>query len=117
VICGCRRGCRGGSTEQNAFRRNNWDKPSTYIFCSWGVLIISSVASGLLPTVAAEPGTMEEDEALDLMDAAATIYRSVRTMDGNLSFIDGSGFDVGPTEDGNWYGRGQQIMFEMRFQG
>ena len=60
---------------------------------------------------------MNEDDALDLMDAAAAIYRSVRTSDGNLSFIDGSGFDVGPTEDGNWFGRGQSVFWELRFTG
>jgi len=71
----------------------------------------------VLLRVFAARALMEEDEALDLMDAAAAIYRSVRTTDGNLSFIDGSGFDVGPTEDGNWYGRGQSVFFEFRFSG
>lgn len=71
----------------------------------------------VLLRVFAARSLMEEDEALDLMDAAAAIYRSTRTADGNLSFINGSGFDVGPTEDGNWYGRGQSVFFEMRFIG
>lgn len=61
-------------------------------------------------------GVGNEDTALDLMADAMQIFRSVRS--GNLSFIgEGSGFDAGPTEDGNWFMRGSLMVFEYRFTG
>jgi hypothetical protein len=63
----------------------------------------------------------EEDEALRLMGAATAIFRSYREQDahgGDLSFIgSGSGFDWGPTEDGNWFMRGALCVFQYRFLG
>jgi hypothetical protein len=63
----------------------------------------------------------DEDAALDLMADAMGIFRSQRITDGlgnDLSFVgDGSGFDAGPTEDGNWFMRGSLIVWEYRFRG
>jgi hypothetical protein len=63
----------------------------------------------------------DEDRALDLMADAMAAFRSQRVTDaaGNtLSFIgEGSGFDVPPTEDGNWFTRGALMAFEYRFRG
>ena len=63
----------------------------------------------------------DEDRALDLMADAMAAFRSQRITDavGNdLSFIgEGSGFDVAPTEDGNWFTRGALMVFEYRFRG
>ena len=63
----------------------------------------------------------DEDHALDLMANATAAFRSQRITDaaGNdLSFIgEGSGFDVQPTEDGNWFTRGALVVFEYRFRG
>jgi len=65
--------------------------------------------------------TLSEDTALDLMSDALACFRGRRTVDtlGNtLSFIgEGSGFDVDPTEDGNWFVRGAMMVFEYRFIG
>lgn len=62
-----------------------------------------------------------EDVALDLMSDALACFRSQRVVDalGNtLSFIgEGSGFDVDPTEDGNWFIRGAMTVYEYRFIG
>lgn len=63
----------------------------------------------------------DEDEALDLLDDATSIFRSYRQIDkdGNdLSFIgEGSGFDWGPDENGVWFVRGCLTVFEYRFLG
>jgi hypothetical protein len=63
----------------------------------------------------------DEDRALDLMADAMAAFRSQRVTDpaGNdLSFIgEGNGFDVQPTEDGNWFTRGALVVFEYRFRG
>jgi hypothetical protein len=62
----------------------------------------------------------EEDVALSLMSDAVAIFRSTRSTDGHggdLSFIVGSGFDWGPTEDGNWFMRGYELVFQYRFYG
>ena len=67
--------------------------------------------------------TANEDEALDLMHDAMAAFRSQRvvgsyTVGSDLSFVgDGSGFDAGPTEDGNWFMRGALIVFQYRFRG
>jgi hypothetical protein len=63
-----------------------------------------------------------EDDALDYISAALAIYRSQRNppdpLGNDLSFIgEGSGFDQGPTEDGNWFMRGALMVFEYRFRG
>jgi hypothetical protein len=62
-----------------------------------------------------------EDEALQLLSAAMRLYRNYRTTDqwgGDLSFIgQGSGFDFGPTEDGNWFMRTCLSVFQYRFPG
>lgn len=58
----------------------------------------------------------DEDEMLNLLADAMKLYRSVKQ--GQLSFIGtGSGFNEGPTEDGNWFYRGTLTVFEFRFQG
>jgi hypothetical protein len=63
----------------------------------------------------------DEDAALDLMHDAMEIFRSQRHIDsmGNdLSFVGGgSGVDLGPSEDGNWFIRGARMAFEYRFRG
>jgi hypothetical protein len=63
----------------------------------------------------------DEDEALDLLHDATSVFRSYRTIDrdGNdLSVIgEGSGFDWGPDENGIWFVRGQLTVFEYRFLG
>jgi hypothetical protein len=62
-----------------------------------------------------------DTEALDLLWAAESIFRSTRQ--GNLSFIGGaSGFDVDTEqkpewEAGNWYMRASLVVFEYRFIG
>lgn len=62
-----------------------------------------------------------EDTSLDLMADAVAAFRSKRVTDGagnDLSFIgEGSGFDIQPTEDGNWSTRGAMVVFEYRFRG
>lgn len=73
--------------------------------------------------VFAARGLSEEDTLLDLLSDAVASLRSQRVVGSygvgsDLSFIgDGSGFDVGPTEDGNWFVRGERITFEYRFTG
>lgn len=58
----------------------------------------------------------DQRRLLSLLADGASIFRSVRQ--GNLSFIgDPSGFDQGPTEDGNWFVMGVQFVFEFRFVG
>ena len=48
-------------------------------------------------------------------------FRATRVTDASgfdLSFIgEGSGFEVPPTEDGNWFTRGALTVFEYRFRG
>ena len=62
-----------------------------------------------------------EATALDLLADAAAAYRSKSITDAlsnQLSFLgDGSGFDIGPVDDGNWFVRGLLIVFEYRFTG
>ncbi len=66
---------------------------------------------------------LSEDAALDLMHDAMAVFRSQRVpgsygTGSELSFIGpGSGFDAGPSEDGNWFYRGALMVFEYRFQG
>lgn len=70
----------------------------------------------VLLTVWASRALQSEDVALDLLADAASIFRSVRS--GSLSFIgEGSGFVTGPSEDGNWFVRGVQLVFDYRFTG
>lgn len=57
-----------------------------------------------------------EDAALDLMADATSVFRSFSN--GVLSFIgEGSGFIQGPSEDGNWFVRTTQVVFQYRFTG
>ena len=63
-----------------------------------------------------------EDVALDLMSAGLAAFRSKRitadALGNDLSFVgDGSGFDQGQTEDGNWFMRGSLMVYEYRFLG
>lgn len=64
-----------------------------------------------------------EDDALDYLGLATNAFRSKRAAGSyaggsELSFVGpGSGFDAGPTEDGNWFFRGVLVVFEYRFRG
>lgn len=67
-------------------------------------------------SVWAARGVRHEDTALDLMADAVAVFRSYSS--GTLSFIgEGSGFIQGPSEDGNWFVRTTQVVFEYRFTG
>lgn len=73
--------------------------------------------------VFAARGMGNEDDLLDLLSDAVATLRSTRVAGSygpgsDLSFIgDGAGFDVGPSEDGNWFVRGERVTFEYRFTG
>lgn len=74
-------------------------------------------------TVFAARATQSEDTLLDILHDVAAALRSKRVAGtyaggSDLSFIgDGSGFDIGPDEDGNWFMRGVSLVFEYRFAG
>ena len=80
--------------------------------CQYGSVILRCFTSRMIG---------DEDEALDLLDSAVALFRSQRETDGSnndLSFIgQGSGFDWGPGEDGNWFMRSVMLVFEYRFYG
>ncbi len=65
----------------------------------------------------------DEDTLLDLLSDAVATLRSKRVVGSyaggsDLSFIGpSSGFAVGPSEDGNWFIRGEAVTFEYRFIG
>lgn len=70
----------------------------------------------VLLTVWADRALRSEDTALELLADGMAIFRSVRSNE--LSFIgEGSGFTMEPSEDGNWFVRGAQLVFEYRFIG
>lgn len=63
----------------------------------------------------------QEEDNLYWLGVAMDAFRGVRRTDdyGNhISFIgEGSGFDVEPIMEGNWYARGALQVFEYRFLG
>jgi hypothetical protein len=67
--------------------------------------------------------SVSEDVLLDLLSDAMGTMRSKRVVGSyatgsDLSFLDnGSGFDIGPSEDGGWFMRGARMTFEYRFIG